>query len=888
MAQKADEILAYKNQLNEFLGRKFPDLSLLIGFNTLLQSKFQTWITSDLKEYFSDIENGNDDASFNTMKYLETIWNDFHYPTIKFFQHQHQILFQDVQESFKNCQLEGRANQFKTKPVEMRKVNDNFIKFSKQVFQFYLGLLKYFTTKFSNSFIPCDFLKHFNLIVSENAASCKDNNFQANVLYLIHRCVLSLGDICRHQTFVELSYVQPVSTNREFFKFRSLTTFEKTKIFLPKFSKAIQYYKYCIMLLPALNEPYNHIGMIYNLVEDRFEAIYWFLRSQFTRIPDYKLGLSNLNNVLKKHWFTTALVDIVNKNTERQFKIEDSLNIYLICLMGYFYYPQQYKNGPNLVKKLSFSKIESEFFKCFSNNFSNLIETDKENCILTTQLTVLFSFVELCNSNEDPEVPNKIIRFTFRYIERIFDCLKEFDQFDGNKSANIYIILRFILNWLKENKSMYLTFESRKQSMLGLCNILNKMVITSGNENIKNKILAQSNRPTRKYYFWEDVHFRDFKLIKYQFKDFKDDALFQINNINFLVGDYSQLLSGNIPTFLSPEKQEFLADCNPKEIAREIECYENDLRIHALLTLGKRLLFASSSFEVSLDESSLRFSAKEKAKINQSKINEVKEIKKKEEVKNNGRQETKNSQVEPPQKKISPRKKISRTPTPSVEHKSQTNSEEISGPQVRVPVSLEEIESFISKHTKELKSGIENAQEVDTEEIQQEEPEIKLHNMVDSLVDDDSITISQGSTKLNSSIWKHETVKEENQPRFADNLTHPIQPSFIQYPTTNYSQYFYPQMSVYPPPPGQPQQFPYQSPQQQFPVQFPPVFPPVSQPQQQQQPTAQLQEFPHQPIQPMFGAFTRAPDGQLNNTNNNQNNGNENNDISRYPPYFNS
>ena len=65
--------------------------------------------------------------------------------------------------------------------------------------------------------------------------------------------------------------------------------------------------------------------------------------------------------------------------------------------------------------------------------------------------------------------------------------------------------------------------------MVYLCAVLNKYY------------QEVSHRPTRAYYFWEDVHFRDFSLIKYQFKDFRDDGIFGANDIDVLVGDYAEI-----------------------------------------------------------------------------------------------------------------------------------------------------------------------------------------------------------------------------------------------------------------------------------------------------------------------------------------------------------
>ena len=115
------------------------------------------------------------------------------------------------------------------------------------------------------------------------------------------------------------------------------------------------------MLLPALNEPYNHIGVIYNLVDEKFTAVYWFC-GRSLRGSQTTLGLANLTKLLQKHWFTTALVDIVKSTPERRFSNTDNECV-LVCLIGYIYCPEKYKSGPNIVKKILFSKIETDFFK---------------------------------------------------------------------------------------------------------------------------------------------------------------------------------------------------------------------------------------------------------------------------------------------------------------------------------------------------------------------------------------------------------------------------------------------------------------------------------------------------------------------------------------------
>ncbi|CAX41885.1 conserved hypothetical protein [Candida dubliniensis CD36] len=532
-----DEIQLYKTKLDALLAKKYIDQSLLIGVTASLQAKFHGWIVTDLERYRNNLG-----QPFRTIDLFETLWVEFHSPIIKFFQQQHGLVFEGINEHLKECQREGKPGSFKVRPVEMRKINESFIKFIKEVFGFYSKLLKYFVTHYRNAYLPRKFMEPFGFVVDASAVYCDDDNFQANVLYLVHRCCLSLGDIHRHRTFIETSFVTPSSSNREYFRVRSTT--DKTFL-LPAYAKALQYYHLCIMLLPALNEPYNHIGVIYNLVDEKFTAVYWFLRSQFTRIPDYKLGHANMTKILQKHWFTTALVDIVRASPERHFSATTIMNVYLVCLIGYVYCPERYKSGPNIVKKIAFSKVETDFFKMLEKNF------DGE--VVLRQLVVAFSFLKL-------DRQEKLVKFTFRFVERVLDCLRRKESL---------VVLRFLLNVLRENPEFLGVFQARRNCMVYLCGVLNKYY------------QVVDHRPTRGYYFWEDVHFRDFSLIKYQFKDFNDEEIFAVNNVDVLVGDHA--------------------------LVGEVD--EDDLRAKASVCLGKKILGGAQEYEFKEDG---RFSIKKR------------------------------------------------------------------------------------------------------------------------------------------------------------------------------------------------------------------------------------------------------------------------------------
>lgn len=76
-----------------------------------------------------------------------------------------------------------------------------------------------------------------------------------------------------------------------------------------------------------------------------------------------------------------------------------------------------------------------------------------------------------------------------------------------------------------------------------------------------------TTRPTRMFFFEEDVNFRDCSLIKYQFKDFNDEALFSPYNANMVVGDYSK--------------------CDLQDAVDE---YVERKRTDAVVVLGKKIL----------------------------------------------------------------------------------------------------------------------------------------------------------------------------------------------------------------------------------------------------------------------------------------------------------
>lgn len=816
-----EEIQTYKTQLNEFLSKKFIDQSLLLGFNNVLQSKFQTLILSDCNDYYdnlkayesqseNDVPNNQLDLEFKTIKIFEILWTEFHYPIIKFFQFHHATYYND----FSKKVLDSNGKDKSLKAVEIRKINDNFNKFMKQVYQFYFTLLKYFSTHFQNPLIPDTFLAHFSFVIPNNAIKTFNANLQANLIFLIHRCLLSLGDISRHRSFMELSYVNPCLSIKNFWKYYHLTNLsskEKISLMKPLYEKALNFYKFCILLLPALNEPYNHIGMIYNLMDSKYDACYWFLRSQFTRLPDYKLGLTNLNTILRKDWFINHLISFNNPNKKNKISVSkiDELNITLICLICYYYVPEYYHQSNNTItKNFKHSKIEGDFFKKLFESFDKYIRRYEEEDLnlYVKQLVVLMSFNKLLERGSDKLISEQFIKFTFRYINKLLESCVSM-EFDYQNKRVVLIILRLLSNWFKENKVILRNFQARKSLMVNIVTLLNGMTSDIyGNDSLSQDInrekiihLIKSNsRPVRDYYFKEDVYFRDFLIIKFQLKDFKDDHIFASNNINLLVGDYSSLIDKTtlVPSFLDNDLYKQLIDNKGDDkknnshmeksefLDIEIIHYENNLRLKSVILFSKKLL-EHNPYGIEFDYNEGKFVISDTTTENVEVKLEVKDSQGKDQSKTSD--QTSKSNVKTQTKKKEPKVKANRSgkawnehETPSkLENKKEKksiqvensfddiNTKEQEG--IQIPNTLQELNSFILSHSSQLQDSLlqnPNDKTVvvnsSTDDILTQDPQREngLQNMVDSLVLESSNSEPKSVNSNTPNIWKNGSSNE--------------------------------------------------------------------------------------------------------------------------------
>lgn len=531
------DITKYKSQLDEFLSKKYVDQPLLLGFTAVVQSKITRWILDDVSAYYEKIHaseetpQGQASVDFALIELLELLWGSFLHPIVKFYQRQHADLYLQSVDSLRD----KKKGTFKV--VEMRKLNEIFIKFIKSSSSAYKGILQHMMAEYDNPLLPEKYLSDLGVTLS-GSKKCTNADFKANLSFILYHCLLGLGNLSRHSATVTNTYVNPCKSVASYYK--HLKAQDKNLASLEQYQPALEYYHKCIGLLPALNEPYNHIGVIYNSVNAKFDAALWFLRSQFTRIPNYAVGKVNLATMFKKPWLEGAFASVKEKPPAKL--TDEDINISLLRILASFFFPQFYKGHFNT------ETAEKEFFGLL---FSNPETTRfvRNPALVNQHLTVLICFFCWAEAEKSQKGKKKLGHFLVTYLN---GYLRDVADLKGDKDVHLPN-LRFILAFLRKQTGV-LSFDKGD---------LNHSVAKAVNALVLNDQEKQTHRlailtdayvahdlPTRTHFFSEDVEFKDFGPIGYQFKDFQDTRLFTSEYVGPLFGGKYFPKAQGIPLYL--------------------------------------------------------------------------------------------------------------------------------------------------------------------------------------------------------------------------------------------------------------------------------------------------------------------------------------------------
>ena len=626
----SSKIEQYSAQLAGFLGDKYVDQALVQGFVTRVQAKFSSWIVEDLKEFEALFRDDSDNAQVDTaalalIDLLQMLWAKFHHPIVKFYQLQHAELLTSLAEllrkktqppkkeqpakkglPLKKKKLSGAPDKNKPqfKVVEMRKLNEAFVKVVSAAALFYSSIALHITETYSNPLIHKHFLDELGLAeVAGSAAkslkyglkkpekhllSQKICDLHSTLSYAIFNCLLNLGNLSRHIARIELSYVQPGKSISAYYKHLKSDGLD-TNLAKKLYFKPLRYYSKCIGILPTIHEPYNHMGVIYHAMGEKFTAVIWFLRSQTTRDTASALGRHNLNTLLCNPWLEKLYKETTKKPVDT-LSAPDVNNILMRIAADYFY--------PNSFGKLYTCKAESDLLEIlFLRPQTSHIATNPS--LVTDHITMLICFLAIAQSEQNPEVVSKFGNFTMKYFEKFQTYVIKTPK-EALLLESVLQNLRLILAYLRKNSWL---LSNRPEFVHALVDVLNQLADYDSEDEKRHilELFKTDNAPIRSYYFAEDVKFKDFTPIGCQFKDFNDEHLFKSNNIELLFGSHFYIATDGIPSFLDNNavqrinKEMELDEGNDQAerrmaISNECARYENVMRINAIVAMARKVL----------------------------------------------------------------------------------------------------------------------------------------------------------------------------------------------------------------------------------------------------------------------------------------------------------
>ncbi len=523
------------------LKNRFVEDDTIIGSIRFAQSKYLSWILSDLEKLSDSIISKSVEKSIiNSNDLISNLFSHVYYPVIKYYQTQLVSICKDVSSDNRSIADNGRGfRRGSYRPVETRKIYDKFIKFIKISSAFYKNLLQTLYEHYGVKDVQQSALQVLGELPTSQRDGddlvINDTTLIARVVYVFHKSYIALGDFSRYRTSIALKCLPPNSRSNA-----------------DNYNKSIKMYKLAISVCPAIGEPFNHLGMISSYNNELFTSIYYFVRGMTVRV-DNQLATTNLiDRFQRKKGLEEFQVVRVKRGTN--LKSVSELELALICLIGYFAFPDNWKGKENtLYNGIPLKSIQLTLFKSLGK-INSEESSDKlklfylhsvttiiglHSLLMEKDITATDSDDQASDSHHSPYIKN-FTRFAFEYLSRIFNAFNSAFKLSGNleQVSNFLPVIRLILNWLADRNRKACLQYARRNWEFGseLAEVINNLAgIFGANER---------HRPVREYFFKEDIELNEFFPIGYSFKDFKDTSIYDAPDLIYrLRGIYDNKLN---------------------------------------------------------------------------------------------------------------------------------------------------------------------------------------------------------------------------------------------------------------------------------------------------------------------------------------------------------
>lgn len=518
MAEQLAELENYKQQLALLLTEVTPDDSLILGILNFGRAKVIPLIMKDFNDsiksgFASNTNNNNDDDSITpaqqhpyqvdksfTAEFLtDKMWSEFYHPVFRYYQAVHHS-------------LKAEESRHRKKTVELRKLNTKFLKVAKIVREFFHDLIKQILTQYSLGFqVPNAIYKFLELDVPGETITIRksDQNTIIKLIYVIHASMLHISATSRY-----------VSTLAQLIGGKHSDDFHK----------ALDMARCAELLIPALGEARNQIGMTYMARGETLNYAYEFLRSSLSRIPS-KFGALNYKKMMSQN---APLVEKLNK-TKMENKCtkknrQEYIGIYFLAIVG-FYTRSSWKREEDgaLINGMRVEQVEKDFL-----SIVKAMATEQGNIgfFFEKLLLILIGSIAQISKGSVSELTS-LLKFSFKYIVALESVFIELFPTERKRSLTFLPTFRILVSWLKAQKMALAYSHKAVEFIQTSAQLINLIVVEFPEEPFE-------NRPKRDQYFAEDVSVKEFMPLGRMLWDFDDDQSEIFNDPAKLIGQFAE------------------------------------------------------------------------------------------------------------------------------------------------------------------------------------------------------------------------------------------------------------------------------------------------------------------------------------------------------------
>ncbi|QLQ82281.1 hypothetical protein HG537_0H00420 [Torulaspora globosa] len=498
------------------------DHALLNGFLSFVDSRLTRMVKESLKVQQEICESGKiseiDDKSVPLI--LRLYWEKICYPVFKWFQAWRKT-------------ISPKGPGEKPRYVEFRKMNARLAKFFKSVHKFYYSIMEYVVANYDcSALMPLKLREELNLKTAESCEKSEpgsNGKFAVLIVMTLHNCLLYLGTAHRYKAVGE-----KISNRYQ----------------LQDFDKSIRYLDMACLFLPSMGEAHLQKGLIYIQTNNFDSAVYQFIRSALARIPS-PAAESNLARIIcdgksrLRHRFDQNLKHIVRhqRDTSSEFN-KTIIESYFLVLFGTHFAPQLWRldslqgiSSLVSLKRILYEKISTghinntellfEILIIAIGGFDLLLKSSKSG-----EKRLDSQSVNLKDLSQDQ---SNYLSFCFEFISHLLHVIREAWEKNFNDFRYLAMV-RVVENWLKSNRAA-LQYSHRDENFCKALALLLNDILRS--EKLDKSSLSNS-KPTRPYFFEEDVMLKEFFSVRYALSDFNDEQIFASN-------DSTSRLMGYVP-----------------------------------------------------------------------------------------------------------------------------------------------------------------------------------------------------------------------------------------------------------------------------------------------------------------------------------------------------